>query len=82
MTLRSISDLEVISLQDTTFTSLKSLLNILKCSTREFSLAPNVLFFVLILSICMFYVVITSCRLPKLLHAKLYRPRVNGLQGT
>ena len=41
-------------LQDTTFTSLKSLLNILKCSTREFSLAPNVLFFVLILPICMF----------------------------
>ena len=42
------------ALQDTTFTSLKSLLNILKCSTREFSLAPNVLFFVLILPICMF----------------------------
>ena len=41
-------------LQDTTFTSLKSLLNILKCSTREFSLAPNVLFFVLLLPICMF----------------------------
>ena len=42
------------TLQDTTFTTLKSLLNILKCSTREFSLAPNVLFFVLLLPICMF----------------------------
>ena len=36
-------------LQDTTFTNLKSLLNILKCSTREFLLVPNVLFFVLLL---------------------------------
>ena len=43
-----------IALQDTTFTSLKSLSNILKCSTSEFSLAPNVLFFVLLLPICMF----------------------------
>ena len=42
------------SLQDTTFTSVKSLLKILKRSIREFSLAPSVLFFVLILPICMF----------------------------
>ena len=42
------------ALQDTTSKNLKNLLTILESFIREFSLAPNVLFFVLTLPISMF----------------------------